>query len=128
MNRQEFEARIIAKAWKDEEFRKRLVSEPNAVLADELAALHAEAKLPSDVKVTVLEEKADQIYLVLPLNPHDFHDGELSEDQLLAVAGGAGGGGADQVVAVGQVNVAGPTLDVVQVVGVVAAGTTVVVI
>lgn len=91
MNRQEFEARIIAKAWKDEAFRKRLLCEPNAVLADELAALQEDAKLPSDLKVTVLEESPDQIYMVLPVNPQDFHDGELSEDQLLAVAGGASG-------------------------------------
>ncbi len=91
MNRQEFDARIIAKAWKDEAFRKRLLSEPNAVLADELAALHEDAKLPSDLKVTVLEEKPDQIYMVLPVNPQDFHDGELSEDQLSTVAGGSSG-------------------------------------
>ena len=64
MTRQQFEARIISKAWKDEAFRKRLLADPKAVMAEELASLHEKANLPDNVKVTVMEETADQIYLV----------------------------------------------------------------
>ena len=111
MTRQQFEARIISKAWKDEAFRKRLLEDPKAVMAEELASLHEKAGLPDNVKVTVVEETADQIYLVLPMNPADFHPDELTEEDLLAVAGGA------SEPTVQAVNVGGPTLDVVQVVG-----------
>ena len=70
------------------------------------------------MKVTVVEETADQIYLVLPMNPADFHPDELTEEDLLAVAGGASEPTVQAVVqAVAVVNVGGPTLDVVQVVG-----------
>ena len=114
MTRQQFEARIISKAWKDEAFRKRLLEDPKA----ELASLHEKAGLPDNVKVTVVEETADQIYLVLPMNPADFHPDELTEEDLLAVAGGASEPTVQAVVqAVAVVNVGGPTLDVVQVVG-----------
>ena len=114
MTRQQFEARIISKAWKDEAFRKRLLEDPKAVMAEELASLHEKANLPDNVKVTVVEETADQIYLVLPMSPADFHPDELNEEDLLAVAGGASTTTAQ---AVAVVNVGGPTLDVVQVVG-----------
>ena len=118
MTRQQFEARIISKAWKDEAFRKRLLEDPKAVMAEELASLHEKANLPDNVKVTVVEETADQIYLVLPMNPADFHPDELTEEDLLAVAGGASEPTVQAVVqAVAVVNVGGPTLDVVQVVG-----------
>lgn len=118
MTRQQFEARIISKAWKDEAFRKRLLEDPKAVMAEELASLHEKAGLPDNVKVTVVEETADQIYLVLPMNPADFHPDELTEEDLLAVAGGASEPTVQAVVqAVAVVNVGGPTLDVVQVVG-----------
>jgi hypothetical protein len=114
LTRQQFEARIISKAWKDEAFRKRLLEDPKAVMAEELASLHEKANLPDNVKVTVVEETADQIYLVLPMSPADFHPDELNEEDLLAVAGGASTTTAQ---AVAVVNVGGPTLDVVQVVG-----------
>ena len=118
MTRQQFEARIISKAWKDEAFRKRLLADPKAVMAEELASLHEKANLPDNVKVTVMEETADQIYLVLPMNPADFHPDELTEEDLLAVAGGASEPTVQAAVqAVAVVNVGGPTLDVVQVVG-----------
>ena len=39
--------------------------------------------------ITVLEEQTNIRYLVLPWSPDVFEDGELSEEALEAVAGGA---------------------------------------
>ena len=114
MKRNEFEASIVARAWKDEAFRKRLKDDPRGVVEEELKKVNPDATLPDSVKVDVLEETVDQIYLVVPVNPDDFHDGELSEDDLLAVAGG-GSQGVIQVAGPVNVQVAGPTLDVVAV-------------
>lgn len=112
MKRNEFEASIVARAWKDEAFRKRLKDDPRAVLEEEIKKVNPDATLPENVKVDVLEETVDQIYLVVPVNPEDFHDGELSDEDLLNVAGGS-----STATVAGQVQVAGPTLDVVAVVG-----------
>lgn len=116
MHRNEFEAQIVAKAWKDSAFREALKKDPKGTVQKELAALKGgEVKLPDNIRVEVLEESADTMYLVIPNNPTETH-GTLTDEQLMAVAGGAGQG-----VASGPpvTVVAGPQLDVVQVVQVV---------
>lgn len=120
MNRQEFEAKIIAKAWRDAAFRAKLEADPKAVVAEELSALKgAGVKLPDTFKVTVVHETPDQMYLVIPPNPEDVHNVSLSDEQLLAVAGGAGQMTVSSTLSttVGvNVQVTGPTLDTVAVV------------
>ena len=44
--------------------------------------------MSEDVQVRVLEESADTIYLVLPFTPAVGEGGELSDQDLAAVAGG----------------------------------------
>jgi hypothetical protein len=83
--RKEFEARLIVLAWKDEEFRKRLLQDPKKVFAEQIGS-----DLPSDLKIKVLEETPDQFYLVLPQNPDQIPDLELSDEQLDLVTGGVG--------------------------------------
>jgi hypothetical protein len=46
-------------------------------------------KLPAGVQVKVLAESADTCYLVLPANPDRAPAGQLADQQLEAVAGGA---------------------------------------
>lgn len=117
MHRNEFEAQIVAKAWKDAAFREALKKDPKGTVQKELSALKGgDIKLPDNIRVEVVEESADVMYLVIPNNPSDTH-GTLSDEQLMAVAGGAGG--AVQAVTSGPAVVTGPQLDVVQVIQVV---------
>ena len=77
--------KIIAKAWRDPAFKAELIANP-------AAALKAEGMdVPVGMTVTVLENTDKQFHLVLPHQP----TGELSEDDLEAVAGGGRFGPAD---------------------------------
>ena len=88
MTRKDFEAQIIAKAWRDPEFKKRLLTDPKGVFEEELQKLQEGAKLPADLNIQVLEEHPKQVYLVLPQNPEELLEGELTDEQLESVAGG----------------------------------------
>ena len=71
---------ITAKAWTDANFKKRLLSDPAAVLKD------YGLDVPRDVKIKVVEDTDTLYHLSLPPKPSDK---ELSEEDLAAVAGGA---------------------------------------
>ncbi len=89
--RAEMERRLIEKSIEDESFRQRLLEDPKAAVEQELGT-----QLPEGVRVVAVEETPDTIYLVLPSTPMaGAEGGELSDQQLEAVAGGwdMGGGG-----------------------------------
>ncbi len=75
-------SRIVAKAWADEDFKKRLLADPVTVLNENGVAV-----LPG-LKVFVSENTDDEIHLTLPPRPDES---ELSEEDLASVAGGAKG-------------------------------------
>ncbi|MGI6648793.1 MAG: NHLP leader peptide family RiPP precursor [Bacillota bacterium] len=77
-HRKELEAKVIEKAWADENFKKELMADPHQVLAQ--FGLH----LPRELEIKVLEESAKVVYLVLPVNQE-----VLSDEQLDQVAGGS---------------------------------------
>jgi hypothetical protein len=81
--RAEVEGRIIQRSLQDEDFRRRLLEDPRAVVEQELGT-----RLPEDVRVVAVEETADTIYLVLPSASPLGEGGELSDRELEAVAGG----------------------------------------
>src|SRR5215207_2172912 len=84
--RAEVEGRIIQRSLADEVFRQRLLEDPKAAVEQELGT-----RLPEGVLVRVVEESADTIYLVLPsVSPLGGEGGELSDQELEAVAGGEG--------------------------------------
>lgn len=91
---------IISKCWYDADFKKRFLAEPKKVLAE------FGMDLPSGLDVKVVENTDKVMYLTLPPNPKAL-GGELSDNQLDAVSGGAG-----QVQAIGptQVGVARPVV------------------
>ncbi|NES87333.1 MAG: NHLP leader peptide family natural product precursor [Moorea sp. SIO2B7] len=75
------ESTLISKAWEDEDFKAELLQDPKGVFEREF-----EADIPDSINVTVYEETADNLYLVLPMKPST--EGELSDQELEAVAGG----------------------------------------
>lgn len=137
-------AEVIAKAWKDDAYRARLIADPNKVLTEAGAKVpegmtiqvvansptianvvipYAERweeaeetffeglrkilPLPAGIELRVVQNTKDVRYLVLPLSP-DM--GELSEEDLMAVAGGGTGANVNNAVNVNDganVNVGG---------------------
>jgi len=87
-SRADIERKLIQRSMEDEDFRQRLLDDPKGTLEQELGT-----RLPDDVEVRVVEESADAIYLVLPssASPLGGQGGELSDQELEAVAGGDGG-------------------------------------
>lgn len=97
----DLQADLAAKAGKDANFRKELLADPKGVLGKEMAKIAKErGKLPKDatsvgipktMKVVVLEQTDDTIYLIIPplAAAAGKADGELSIEQLEAVAGGS---------------------------------------
>ena len=74
---------IISKCWYDAAFKKRFMSEPKKVLAE------FGMDLPAGLEVKVVENTDNVMYLTIPPNPKAMA-GELSDNQLDAVSGGAG--------------------------------------
>ncbi len=83
-SRKEMEALLIEKAWNDESFRRRLVANPFETIQEQL-----EVEIPDGVSLSVVEESAEKIYLVIPENPFVDEKGALSDEELETVAGGA---------------------------------------
>ena len=83
--RQQLEQHLIEKAMKDESFRKLLIENPGAAIEAETGM-----KIPETVKIKVLEEDPQTVYLVLPSIPVQEGELELSQSELESVAGGTG--------------------------------------
>jgi hypothetical protein len=82
--RAELERKLIQRSLEDEEFRRRLLDDPKGAVEQELGT-----QLPQEIKIRVVEESPDTIYLVLPRSsPLGGQGGELSDRELDAVAGG----------------------------------------
>ncbi|MEI6455682.1 MAG: NHLP leader peptide family RiPP precursor [bacterium] len=77
------ERKIIEKAMKDESFRSRLKSDPRGAIESEMGI-----KIPQSLKIEIMEEDRDTVYLILPARPVAVDNHELSEVELEAVAGG----------------------------------------
>ena len=85
-SRAEMERRLIERSLEDDIFRQQLLTDPKAIVEREVGM-----ELPEEVRVVAVEETADTIYLVLPFRSTDDLDaGELSDQELEAVAGGWG--------------------------------------
>ena len=137
-------AEVIAKAWKDDAYRNRLIADPNAVLTeagihvpegatvtvlvnsaylhhvvipvadrwDEVeeaffAGLRRLLPLPEGVELRIVQSTESHRQLVLPVSPDT---GEMSEQDLMSIAGGGVGANVNNVVNVNEganVNVGG---------------------
>ena len=83
--RQQLEQKLIEKAMKDEAFMKHLIESPCAAIEAETGMT-----IPETMKIKVLEEDPQTVYLVLPQLPIQNNEMELSEAELESVAGGTG--------------------------------------
>lgn len=63
---------VIAKAWTDDQYKRRLIDDPNAVLQS------AGLPLPQGVHFVVVENEPDRVHLVLPAKP----SGDVSIEEL----------------------------------------------
>ncbi len=72
-------AKIVARSWVDEEFKKKLLKNPETTLKD------LGVKVPKGIKLELHEQKRQQVHLVLPAKPQ----GVLSEQELKNVVAGA---------------------------------------
>jgi len=78
------EQRIVQRSLEDDDFRQQLLADPRAAVEQEVGA-----QLPSGVRVQVVEETADTVFLVIPPSSEVGEDeGELSDSELESVAGG----------------------------------------
>jgi len=72
-------ARIIAKAWSDEEFKGRLLADPKAALKEE------GIDVPEGITLRVFENTPTEFNFILPPKPDSS---ELREEDLAQVGGG----------------------------------------
>ncbi|MBD2449031.1 NHLP leader peptide family natural product precursor [Nostoc sp. FACHB-152] len=78
------EAKLIARAMKDEAFRTQLLNNPEAAKA--AVELELGQKLPQTAQIRVVQESDDVAYIILPAMAAESE--QLSETELEAVAAG----------------------------------------
>ncbi len=78
-DRVETEAKINARAWKDPDFKRQLISDPRTALK-ELGMDH----LPQSLKIRVIEEDKNHWTVVLRVPPENYD--ELSAEDLVKVS------------------------------------------
>ena len=83
--RKDLEQMLIEKALKNEDFRKQLIENTKVTIEQEMGM-----KIPEPMKIKIVEEDPQTIYLVLPYVPAGETQVELSEIELQDVAGGTG--------------------------------------
>jgi hypothetical protein len=67
---------IVARAWSDEDFRRRLLADPRAVLTE------YGLDVPEDREIRLVEDTPDVCHLILPVSPA----GELADEELVGTA------------------------------------------
>ncbi len=74
-------AKVVAKAWADEKFKKRLLENPDQVLREN------GIDLPKDRHVKIHANDSKLVHFTLPEKP----EGDLSENELKNIAAGGEG-------------------------------------
>jgi hypothetical protein len=69
-------AKIVARAWRDEDFKRRLIGDPGAVFKEEGVPVSP----GRDVKV--LEQTSRVFYFVLPSRPANLSDEQLDQEAI----------------------------------------------
>jgi hypothetical protein len=88
--------KILCQSWKNEEFKKKLLMNPEKVLQEEIGL-----NMPTDIGFKLLNENSKAIYIVVPLQLDDFNvlNENLSENLVYLI--GSGGLGSSTCCATG---------------------------
>ncbi|TMV50283.1 NHLP leader peptide family natural product precursor [Paenibacillus mesophilus] len=62
---------IIEKAWEDDAFKQKLLSDPKAAIKDAFGVT-----IPDEIQLKALEESPTEFYLVIPPNPSETIKGQ----------------------------------------------------
>lgn len=82
MTRKDLEAKIIAKAWSDDDFCRKFLEDPKGQFEE-----HLSTKLPESLIMEAYQEDSNHLYFVIPAKPQMDLD-ELSDEDLEKIAGG----------------------------------------
>src|SRR5262245_15111257 len=82
MTRKDVEAKIVALAWKDDDFRRKFLADPKGQFEEKLGT-----NLPPSLKMTAHAEDENSLHFVIPMKPKQNLD-ELSDEELEKIAGG----------------------------------------
>jgi hypothetical protein len=80
--RKDVEAKIVALARKDDDFRQKFLADPKGQFEEKLGT-----KLPPSLKMTAHAEDENSLHFAIPMKPPQKLD-ELSDQDLEKVAGG----------------------------------------
>src|SRR5918998_6023021 len=81
--RRDVELQLIKRAWTNEAFAQQLQEDPRRAIEDALGV-----QLPAEITIQVVQETPTTLYLVVPPAPDRLPEGELTDADLAAVAGG----------------------------------------
>jgi hypothetical protein len=81
LTRKDIEAKIVALAWTDDDFRRKFVADPKGQFEERLGT-----KLPDSLTMMAHEEDENTLHFVIPKKPNPMS--ELSDEELEKVAGG----------------------------------------
>lgn len=90
MSRKDFENQIIKKAWRDPEYKERLINNPKLVIEEELKAIDPNFKFSQDIDINVITEENNKIYIVIPEDPEKKEkERQITEDEINDIDGGS---------------------------------------
>lgn len=74
---QEFQAALVYRAIREDDFRRELLDDPTAAVENELGRIAPGAKLKSRIKVKVVQQQPDELLVILPPGGAALSDADL---------------------------------------------------
>ena len=71
-------AKIVAKAWADDDYKNKLIASPKEILK------HEGIELPDKIKIRIFENSDSELNFVLPVKPTEIGGISLTEERLSA--------------------------------------------
>ncbi len=92
LSKEEFNKKIIEKAWKDPQFKEKLLKDPKKMIQEYIKSEYDEDfVIPDTWNCRVIEEHPNEWILLLPSSP--VNSRKLSDSTLESIGGGSGGCG-----------------------------------